>query len=75
MHEDKKEYACELSTPKDHFTTVLSFESKDPRYFGFITLQLSLLSEARYFWMAKTCTPNGHFKKFNRKKCERKQGQ
>ena len=43
--------------------------------FGFITLQISLLSEAQYFRMAKTCTPNGHFKKFNRKKCERERAQ
>ena len=50
-----KEYACEFyyrKVPK----------AKTLVIFGFVTLQISLLSEAQYFRMAKTCPPNGHFK-------------
>ena len=37
--------------------------------FGFSTLRIliSLLSGGRYFRVAKTCTPHGHFEKQNRK--------
>ena len=71
MHKDEKEYAC------DRYAQRPFYYRKVPKVkalvtFGFITLQLSLLLRARYFRMAMTCTPNGHFKKLNRKKRERK---
>ena len=74
MHENKKEYACDKYAQRSFYYRKVP-KVKTLVTFGFITLQISPSSEARYFQMAKTCTPNGHFKKYNRKKCERKQGQ
>ena len=51
MHEDKKEYACELGVLKDHFATVKFSKVKTLVISLLISplIQLSLLSEARYF--------------------------
>ena len=56
----RKSWLCSLNILYILFYHLINYRKVT---FGFSTLLLSLILGGRYFRMAKTCTPHGHFKK------------